>query len=72
MLKLFVPALLGVALLAPVANAQPISASRSIGVELSRESVVELTATKKKAVRKPAAKKASVAKKAVKVSRPAV
>lgn len=70
MLKLFVPALVGFALLAPAAQAQPSSALRSATVEVSRDAGFELVATaKKKPAKKPAVKKMSAPKKATKVSR---
>jgi hypothetical protein len=72
MLKLFVPALVGFALLAPAAQAQPSSALRSATVEISRDAGFELVATaKKKTAKKPAMKKMSTPKKATKVSRTA-
>jgi hypothetical protein len=73
MLKLFVPALVGFALLAPAAQAQPSSALRSATVEISRDAGFELVATaknKKKPAKKPAVKKMSSPKKATKASRP--
>lgn len=71
MLKLFVPALVGIAMLAPAAQAQPSSAFRAATVEISRDAGFELAAVgKKKPVKKPAAKKLSAAKKPTKVSRP--
>lgn len=71
MFKLFVPALVGFALLAPAAQAQPSSALRSATVEISRDAGFELVATaKKKPAKKPAVKKMSSPKKATKVSRP--
>jgi hypothetical protein len=67
MLKLFVPALVGFALLAPAAQAQPSAALRSATTEISRDANVELVATaKKKPAKKPAVKKTSSSKKAVK------
>lgn len=72
MLKLFVPALVGFALLAPAAQAQPTSALRSATVEISRDAGFEQVATaKKKPAKKPAAKKMSSSKKATKVTRTA-
>lgn len=69
MLKLFIPALLGIALLAPTAQATPASAFGSTTSQISRDSGYELAATKKKAAKKPAAKKMSAPKK--KTAKPA-
>ena len=73
MLKLLVPALVGFALLAPAAQAQPSSSAlRAATVEISRDAGFELVATaKKKPAKKPAMKKMSTPKKAAKASRTA-
>jgi hypothetical protein len=72
MLKLFIPALVGFALLAPAAQAQSSAALRAATVEISRDAGFELVATaKKKPAKKPAAKKLSTSKKTSKVSRTA-
>ncbi len=69
MLKLFVPALIGFALLAPAAQAQPASSHRAASTEISRDAGFELVAAKKKAVKKPAARKISSSKKVAKPAR---
>jgi hypothetical protein len=69
MLKLFIPALLGIALLAPTAQAKPASAFGSSATQISRDSGYELVATKKKVAKKPAAKKMAAPKK--KAAKPA-
>ena len=69
MLKLFIPALLGIALLAPAAQAKPASALGSSTTQISRDSGFELAAAKKKVAKKPAANKMSASKK--KAAKPA-
>lgn len=70
MLKLFIPALVGFALLAPAAQAQPSSALRTASAEISRDAGFELAAVgKKKPVKKPAVKKMSAPKKTAKPAR---
>ena len=69
--KLFIPALLCLALLAPGAQAQPASVSAAAKTQISRDAGFELTATKKKVAKKPAARKMSAPKKkAAKISNP--
>ncbi len=71
MIKLFIPALIGFALLAPTVQAQPSPALRSATSEISRDAGFELVAAKKKTAKKPAVKKTSSAKKTNKATRTA-